>query len=102
MMESTSTQQTYSPHPTVQAQEPDWEIQELQEHHHHHHHQKDPVAAILTDHHPREDPVAAVPTDHRQTEESEEEHLEPGLSPTGSILQRDTIPTQWTTFMRRL
>ena len=90
----------------VQAQEPDWEIQELQEHHHHHHHhhhhQKDPVAAVLTDLRPMEDPVAAVPTDHRLTEESEEERLELGLSPTGSILQRDTIPTQWTTFMRRL
>ena len=58
----------------VQAQEPDWEVQE----HHHHHHQKDPVAAVLTDHRPTEDSVAAVPTDHRQTEESEEEHLELG------------------------
>ena len=87
----------------VQAQEPDWEIQELQEHYHHHHrHQKDPVAAVLTDHRPMEDLVAAVPTDHRLTEESEEEHLELGLSPTGSILQRDIILILWTTFMQRL
>ena len=89
----------------VQAQEPDWEVQEPQERHHHHHHhhpQKHLVAAVLTDHHPMEDPVAAVPTDHRLTEESEEEHLEPGLSPTGSTLQRDIILTQWTTYMQRL
>ena len=70
VMESTSTQQTYSPHPMVQAQEPDWEVQRLQEapqeeeqeHHHHHHH-------------PQKGREAAIPTDQRLKEESEEEHL---------------------------
>ena len=40
-----------------------------------------------------------MPTDHREAEESEEEHLELGLSPTGSILKKDIILILWTTFM---
>ena len=59
------------------------------------------MAAVLTDHRPMEGLVAAVPIDHCPTEESEEEHLELDLSPTGSILQRDIILILWTTFMQR-
>ena len=67
-------------------------MEEPQHHHHHHHH-----------HHPQKDPEAAVPTDHCLKEESEEEHLVAwDLSLTGFILQRDTIPIQWTTSMQQL